>query len=173
MKKILLLMFLCTISICAKAQEADSLQTKTNISIEELAAKLDKLQHDYDLLQLRYTIDFTTQGLERIERQSNNCSTKMMVMFHHPNEYEFGLNQYLSYLELYKQNTKLLNQLEKETMPMLNNMIKIEITKSRFSKDEIGLLQSLNDYCINCCERAKSSLIIFKVYIDVYKRNIQ
>ena len=173
MKKILLIMLFCSISIYSKAQETNSLQSKTTINIEELAAKLDKLQRDYDYLSLQYKINFDIQFIERIESQTESGSSELKIIFHHPDEHKFSQSQYLVYLNLYEANLKGVNSFSEETIPLLNQILEIETTKSRFSKEEITLLKSLYNYCCICCERAKLALATFKIYIDIYKRNIQ
>ena len=56
MKKIFVLMVLCTLSMSVSAQEVDSLQSNP-ISIDSLAVKLEKLQHDYDFLKCDYELN--------------------------------------------------------------------------------------------------------------------
>ena len=166
-------MLFCSISIYSKAQETNSLQSKTTINIEELAAKLEKLQHDYDYLSLQYKINFDIQYIERIALQAESGSSELTIILYHPDEHKFSQSQYLAYLNLYETNLKLVNGFSEETIPLLNHILEIETTKSRFSKENIAFLKSLYNYCSICCERAKLALATFKIYIDIYKRNIQ
>ncbi len=166
MKKILLLMFLCTISICAKAQEADSLQTKTNISIEELAAKLEKLQHDYDFLYCRSELDRVCDRLDNvildIRIETNNIISACY------NHNKADIDFYISSMKLYNQNKESFG-IHKFNAEMAKGSISLRMLVSNFSEAETEILNSslaLLDNKLTYIEKLFDS---YKEIIDTYK----
>ena len=166
MKKIFVLMVLCTLSMSVSAQEVDSLQSNL-ISIDSLAVKLDKLQHDYDFLKCDYELNRMQLKLEILANNIMNNSTDLQIdCYHYSGKYMKELC--LSCSENYNVSIELLNSL-KESITQLKAMVSIKIISSNFSEDEISLLNhncNTLDIAVRCVEK---SLANYKVNIDWFK----
>ncbi|MBQ3212424.1 MAG: hypothetical protein IJB40_02740 [Alistipes sp.] len=163
MKKIFVLMVLCTLSMSIFAQEVDSLQSNP-INVDSLAVKLDKLQRDYDFLKCDYELNRMQLKLEIFANQINNSSTALEInCYHYSGTYMKEL--YLANKDKYNSSVDMLNSL-KETIGQLKAMIAIKIISSNFSENEIALLNNqcnTLDLGVRVVEKALSS---YKVVID-------
>ena len=169
MKKILFTILLAFFGVInVNAQEIDFLQIKSDtISIESLAAKLDKLQHDYDYLKLDSELNRMQLKLEILANNIKNYSTDLEIdCYHYNGRY---MNEICSSSsDNYNVSVKLLNSL-KETITQLKAMVAIKIISSNFSEDEINLLNhncNTLDLGVRLVEKALAS---YKITIDWFK----
>lgn len=166
MKKFFVLVVLCALSTSVSAQEVDSLQSKP-ISIDSLAVKLEKLQHDYDFLKCDYELNRMQFKLEILANQLNNKSTDLEIDIYHYNV-RYMKELYLLYLgnkDNYNSSVDLLNAL-KERIEQLKAMVAIKIISSNFSEDEIDLLNQQCNTLDLGVQYVENSLASYKIAID-------
>ncbi|MBR5281382.1 MAG: hypothetical protein IKU22_01230 [Alistipes sp.] len=165
MKKILLLMLFCAISVCAKAQEADSLQAKTNISIEELATKLDKLQHDYDYLYCENTLTKEIVEIQSFSNKINISANTLLIMCYHGG---FDADLYYSYKLNYDASIEWQDSQISKIEAMRVN-IASKILTCTFSDIELDVLEKANEAITSALSVLKYSLHQYKTILDMYK----
>ena len=165
MKKILLLMLFCAISVCAKAQEADSLQAKTNISIEELATKLDKLQHDYDYLQCENDLTKELIALKSTSNEINISANTLLIMCYHGS---FDANLYHGYKSIYDVSRANFEK-QKLKIESMRVYIATKVLDCNFSDKELAVLEKADETITSSVNFLESSLQQFKTVIDIYR----
>ena len=158
-------MLFCAISVCAKAQEADSLQAKTNISIEELATKLDKLQHDYDYLQCENDLTKEVMSLTTFSNRVSISAQSLLIKCYHG---QFSQDQYNSQKELYYALNDTFNA-HKSKIESLKEFVSLKINSRNFSEFELNLLNSAYNATDTSIAEVECALRYFKLIIDIYK----
>ena len=163
MKKFFVLVVLCALSTSVSAQEVDSLKSGP-ITIESLAAKLDKLQHDYDLLKCDYELNRMLLNLGILQNEINNHSTDLEIdCYHYSGQYMYQL--YSSSRDKYNSSVNLLSSL-KESIVQLKAMVVSMIISSGFSENEISLLNHQCNTLDLSVRYAETSLESYKTNID-------
>ena len=165
MKKILLLMLFCAISVCAKAQEADSLQTKTNISVEEIAAKLEKLQHDYDYLYCENVLTEEIIALESTSNKINISANTLLIMCYHGS---FDADLYHSYKSNYDASRANF-EIRKLKIESMRVSIATKVLNCNFSDKELAVLEKADETITSSVNVLEYSLQQFKTVIDIYR----
>jgi hypothetical protein len=165
MKKILLLMLFCAISISAKAQEADSLQTKSNISIEELVAKLEKLQHDFDYLYCENTLTKAIVEIKSFSNKINITANTLLIMCYHGG---FDADIYYSYKLDYDASIECQDS-EISRIEAIRVNIASKILACTFSDIELDVLENANEAITSALSVLKYSLQYYKTTLDMYK----
>ena len=167
MKKILFTILLAFFGvICVNAQEIDSLQIKSDtISIESLAARLDKLQHDYDYLYCESKLNSLQYELRIFTNSIDISSNSIKVWCFNS---KFSIRLYNSYRKDYDANVELLSVL-KENVELMQISINLKIIASNFSEKEIEVLKASIENLDNCLDKAENSLRAYAEYLDLYR----
>ena len=167
MKKILVTILLAFFGVInVNAQELDSLQIKSDtISIESLAARLDKLQHDYDYLYCEYKLNCLQYEIKMFANEVGESSNSIRTYYFN-RQYSRAL--YNSYKDNYYAKVGLFNAF-KNSAESLKVNIAIIISTSNFSDNEIERLKDLANLIDICLNTAESSLEHYKVGLDAYR----
>lgn len=167
MKKILFTILISIFGVTSsKAQEIDSLQIKSDtIPIESLAARLDKLQHDYDYLYCESKLNSLQYEL-RIFTNSIDISSNSIKAWCFNSK--FSITLYNSYRKEYDANVELLSVL-KENVELMQISINLKIIASNFSEKEIEVLKASIKTLDNCLDKAENSLSAYENYLDIYR----
>jgi hypothetical protein len=165
MKKILALMVLCTLSMGVSAQELESLQSES-ISVDSLATKLDKLQHDYDFLYCKYELDRIVNELRlwasEITIASNSLSINLV-------DGGFSIDLYTSFKNRHDAAAEFISSYI-DNIVSVKNVIRVKKASSSFSEMEILLLSNYNSVIDSLLGAAEAALEHFKVVLDSYKK---
>ena len=165
MKKILLIMLFCSISIYSKAQETNSSQSKTTINIEELAAKLDKLQHDYDYLYCENTLTKEIVEIQSFANKINITANTLLIMCYHGS---FDANLYNSYKSTYD-SSRANFEMRKLKIESMRVNIATKVLNCNFSDKELAVLEKADEAITSSVNVLEHSLQQFKIVIDIYR----
>ena len=168
MKKVILLILLSiSAAVNALAQEIDSLQTKSpNDRIDELSAKLDDLQNDYDYLSLHF--ELTTYKLElknhlnTIDIQIEKISTLIRTS-------TYDSEIYISFKENYDLDIELFDSM-KELINMRLYIADMKIKSSNFSNEQIRTLENEIDFCNEYIPFIEKKLSNYQSLIELYRK---
>ena len=168
MKKILVTILLALFGVInVNAQEIDSLQIKSDtISIESLAARLDKLQHDYDFLYCKYELDRTEKELRLYASDITISANSLMIYLV---DGTFNIDLYTSFKNRYDSVTETINAFI-DNIVSLKRMISIKKASSGFSEMEILFLSKLDSVVDSQLGVTGSALEHFKTVLDSYKK---
>ena len=167
MKKILFTILISIFGVMSsKAQEIDSLQLKSDsITVESLAARLDKLQHDYDYLYcenkfncIQYEIKIFANN---VSIESNSIRT-----FYFNNQFSVAL--YNSYNRGYEAKMKLYDTF-KNSLAYTKSIVNLKIASSNFSDKEITYFNDYAVYLDSCLSSAEEALVHYKAGLDAYR----
>ena len=165
MKKIFVLMVLCTLSMSASAQEVDSLQSNP-ISIDSLAVKLDKLQHDYDFLYCRSQLDRLQSELENMTLDIRiECNSIMSACFNHS---KADVDYYILCKDLYESKKEAFG-IKKLNVSFVKSVVSLKMSVLNFSeneKDNLNASLSILEKNLTYIEKLFDS---YKNVIDMYK----
>ena len=168
MKKVILLILLSISgAVNTLAQEIDSLQTKSpNDRINELSAKLDDLQNDYDYLSLHF--ELTTYKLElknhlnTIDIQIEKISTLIRTS-------TYDSEIYISIKENYDLDIELFDSM-KELINMQLYIADMKIKSSNFSNEQIRTLENEIDFCKEYIPFIEKKLSNYQSFIELYRK---
>lgn len=168
MKKVILIILLSiSAAVNTLAQEIDSLQTKSpNDRIDELSAKLDDLQNDYDYLSLHF--ELTTYKLElknhlnTIDIQIEKISTLIRTS-------TYDSEIYISLKENYDLDIELFDSM-KELINMQLYIADMKIKSSNFSNEQIRTLENEIDFCKEYIPFIEKKLSNYQNFIELYRK---
>ena len=168
MKKILVTILLAFFGVInVNAQEIDSLQIKSDtISIESLAARLDKLQHDYDFLYCCYELDKIHNQLNDIIHdiiiETNNI---MSACYNHPTA---DIDFYIASKELYNSNKESFS-IRKIDATTKKSFISLKMSLLNFTETETRILDSSLAMLEKKLSYIDKRFDSYKNVIDIYK----
>jgi hypothetical protein len=168
MKKVILIILLSiSAAVNTLAQEIDSLQTKSpNDRIDELSAKLDDLQNDYDYLSLHF--ELTTYKLElknhlnTIDIQIEKISTLIRTS-------TYDSEIYISFKENYDLDIEIFDSM-KELFNMQLYIADMKIKSSNFSNEQIRTLENEIDFCKEYIPFIEKKLSNYQNIIEIYRK---
>lgn len=168
MKKVILIILLSiSAAVNTLAQEIDSLQTKSpNDRIDELSAKLDDLQNDYDYLSLHF--ELTTSKLElknhlnTIDIQIEKISTLIRTS-------TYDSEIYISFKENYDLDIEIFDSM-KELINMQLYIADMKIKSSNFSNEQIRTLENEIDFCKEYIPLIEKNLSNYRNIIELYRK---
>lgn len=138
MKKIFVLMVLCTLSMSVSAQEVDSLQSNP-INVDSLAVKLDKLQRDYDFLYCRSQLDRLQSELENMVLDIRiECNSIMSACFNHSKP---DVDYYILCKDLYESKKETFD-LKKLNASVVKSFVSLKMSFSNFSEVDTDVLNT-------------------------------
>ena len=166
MKKFFVLIVLCILSMSVSAQEIDSLQVKSDtISIETLAARLDKLQNDYVFLNCRYQLSADQYDLAIFANKLDIKSDGLLINYYHS---RYNVDMYISYRENYNKSVQMFNAL-KDKVTSTKTLIALYILTSNFSEEELSVLRSGCASLDSSLNIVQGALDYYQMVIDIYK----
>ena len=164
MKKIFVLMVLCTLSMSISAQEVDSLQSNP-ISIDSLAVKLVKLQHDYDFLKCEFELRQDTNEIGIITNEIQISANFLLNECYHR---KFNIDLYKVHRDKRNEYVRYLNAL-KENIKIKETSVALRIISSNFTNKEIELLKSLSNMPSQRVLVLEGALRQYEIVLDIYK----
>ena len=168
MKKILFTILISIFGVMSsKAQEIDSLQLKSDsITVENLAARLDKLQHDYDFLYCCYELDKIHNQLNDIIHDiSIETNNIMLACYNHP---KADIDFYIASKELYNSNKESFS-IRKIDATTKKTFISLKMSLLNFTETEKQILDSsltMLDKKLSYIDKRFDS---YKNILDMYK----
>lgn len=166
MKKLTLVILLAFMSIIsATAQEADSLQTQHNeISVEDLIAKTNKLQRDFDYLSCDFELTKLEGELNSFNNDIRISSSSILINCYHGS---FNYDLYSAYKRNYE---ALLNKYEslKQKVSSVQRLVILKSMTSNFTDKEIDLISMRCDAFENHFNSIESALDYYKVVLASY-----
>jgi hypothetical protein len=168
MKKVILLILLSiSAAVNTLAQEIDSLQTKSpNDRIDELSAKLDDLQNDYDYLSLHF--ELTTYTLE-LKNHLNTIDIQIEKINTLIRTSTYDSEIYTSLKENYDLDIELLDSM-KELIYMQLYIADMKIKSSNFSNEQIRTLENEIDFCNEYIPFIEKKLSNYQSLIELYRK---
>jgi hypothetical protein len=168
MKKVILLILLSiSAAVNTLAQEIDSLQTKSpNDRIDELSAKLDDLQNDYDYLSLHF--ELTTYKLE-LKNHLNTIDIQIEKINTLIRTSTYDSEIYISFKENYDLDIELFDSM-KELINMRLYIADMKIKSSNFSNEQIRTLENEIDFCNEYIPFIEKKLSNYQSLIELYRK---
>ena len=167
MKQIALtILFVLFVGSSAFAQEADSLQTqKPSVSVEELALKVDKLQHDYDFLWCEYKLRDLINDLNIKSNTLQITSNSIVAEAKHGGYNRALYNSYTELLDSYRVNYKAT----KDLISTVKTAILVKIVMGNFSDDEKEVIYAGIESVRNSESAFEASINHYEAALKIYR----
>lgn len=167
MKKILFTILISIFGVMSsKAQEIDSLQLKSDsITVESLAARLDKLQHDYDYLKCEFEL---RQDANDIGIITNEIQISVNYLLNECYHRKFDNDLYKVHRDKRNEYVRYLNAL-KENIKIKETSVALRIISSNFTNKEIELLKYLSNMPSQRVLVLEGALRQYEIVLDIYK----
>jgi hypothetical protein len=166
MKK--LLFFICTL-LCANvlfAQENIKKEKDLAVVVDSLSAKLKELQHNYDYLYCKNQLTEINHSLIQDRNSIDIGVNNLKFEIYHG---RFNYDLYNAYKKGYNSNVEKLDS-DKIYAESLKEFMFLKTMTSNFTESEIQVLQHGWKVFDNAINAVESSLNLYKLYLDEYKK---
>ncbi len=164
MKKIILLLLAIISVLQVSAQETESPQNGSTISIDSLSVRLTKLQHDYDFLYCDYELYKLTKDLDGLSKSIDIAANGVIINLYHS---RFDRALYKSYLNDYDSSCGLFDAL-KDKIDVVSRSIAIRILSSDLSDTEIQLIKNNLGVIQASTNKVEKALAYYDTAINAY-----
>lgn len=166
MKKIICFVFVAFIGLLnVTAQDVYSTQSNLKAYVEDLSAKLSKLQHDYDYLYCSHEINLIELELKDLINNIDMRSNAILINCYHS---RFNIDLYTAYRDNYNASLELMDTM-KERVDGIQAAVALKTLTSNFTDKEIELLMKCSKFLDNCLSKLQGSLDYYKLVIGIYK----
>lgn len=166
MKKTLLALIVAGFTcLSGFAQETNIQPIDSLVSVvDSLSTRLDKLQHNFDYLETKYSLD---NVLSSLYEQSNNASlySQRLVTEIYHSHYNHDL--YTAYLNNYNASISQFDA-TKQLVSSVKTNVAIRMIIYDFSEAEKNVLYSSLNSIEKAISRTQSSLDLYKIALDSY-----
>lgn len=164
MKKILLSFVIALTAMSVRAQEIDSLKSN-QVNVDTLTAKINQLQHDYDLLVCKFEL---SQLNLKLDNQSNNLNISTNGILINCYNSNFNRKLYTSYKENYMASIEWYESHKKAAKTVISFVL-LKTMNANFTESEIEELMSSIKVIESGLSRLESALNYYEVVLNMYR----
>ena len=166
MKKAFLLFIAIISSMLVYAQDIDTpIVNAPAISIDSLALRMNKLQHDFDYLQCEYQLYKTITDLKIFSNQINNTSNSLITDIYHT---RYDRDIYDSYADGYNAVCDYFDSLKKQ-VDAVRLLVVFKMMEADFSETELNVLNSSLEVLQLTINTVESAINQYAVVLKTYK----
>ena len=170
MKQIVLVILMMLLGVVnVMSQEIEKLPSQqTEISIDSLMIRINKLQHNYDCLECKFELQSLIFELKDLSNEISISSNNLLLYYLTS---QMDIDFYTSYLGLYNAKVDSFNS-SKEKVDMVKVLVSYKMLLSDFSEPELNVISQSFNAIDSLMSLVDQSLQYFKVVIDSYKSKL-
>ena len=166
MKKAFLLFIAIISSMLVYAQDIDTpIVNAPAVSIDSLALRMNKLQHDFDYLQCEYQLYKAITDMKLFSNGISNSSNSLITNIYHT---RYDRELYDSYAENYEAVCGYFESLKKQ-VDSVKLLVYFKVMEADFSESELNVLNGSLEVLQMTINTVESALNQYDVALKSYK----